>query len=195
VILTERDERVLVGISLAADRPRLERVARVVLDRDDAVTQLLRAAALAGDHHDEAWRQIRDVCQRRRGNPFNLLDLIVEISQQEMERRGQPRRASSHSSARGGEENTESGPSRVEPVSEEPGPMSKRTRSWGCAGGVDLRASGPLPGGVLADRPGGTLTANLDPRRLGAPKTKVAGATLATPPGPEHRSYTYAQLA
>jgi hypothetical protein len=86
--LSEHDERVLAVMSLAADRHRLERVAARVLDRDDAAMELLRAAA-AND--DGAWRQIRDVCERRRGNPFNALDLVVEIGQQERERRGESR--------------------------------------------------------------------------------------------------------
>jgi hypothetical protein len=91
IALSEYDERVLAGVSLAADRRRLERVARLVLDRDDAVTELLRAAALGGGQHDAAWRQICDVCERGRGNPLNALDLVVEVAQQERERRGESR--------------------------------------------------------------------------------------------------------
>jgi hypothetical protein len=66
-------------------------VARVVLERDDAVTELLRAAALGSDQSDVAWRLIRDVCDRRRGNGLNVLDLVVEVAQQERERRGESR--------------------------------------------------------------------------------------------------------
>jgi hypothetical protein len=87
--LSEHDEQVLAVLSLAADRRRLERVARRVLERDDAVTDLLRRAATSED--DEAWRQISDVCDRRRGNPFNALDLVVELHQQERVRAGEPR--------------------------------------------------------------------------------------------------------
>ena len=57
-------ERLLVGVSLAADRRPLERVAGMVLDRGDAVTELLQAA---GADDDEAWRRMRDVCARRGG--------------------------------------------------------------------------------------------------------------------------------
>jgi hypothetical protein len=89
VTLTTRDERVLVGVSLAATRDRLERVARVVLDRDDAVTELLRACAA---YEDGAWAQVRAVFERRgQGNGLMLLDLVVEIAQQERERRGEAR--------------------------------------------------------------------------------------------------------
>lgn len=90
-MLSERDERMLVGVSLAADRRRLERVARVVLNRDDAVTGLLRSAGDCAGDHATAWAEICDVLDRRKGNPFNALDLVVEISQQELERRGEPR--------------------------------------------------------------------------------------------------------
>ena len=86
--LTTHDEQVLVGLSLAAIRRRLERVAKMVLDRGDAVTDLLRAAA---SNDDAAWRQIREVCDRRCGNGLNLLDLVVEIGQQELVRRGEAR--------------------------------------------------------------------------------------------------------
>jgi hypothetical protein len=73
--LTDRDERVLAAVSRAADRRagRLERVAARVLDRDDAVTDLLRAA---GETY-EAWRRVHDACDRRGGDPFNALDLVV----------------------------------------------------------------------------------------------------------------------
>jgi hypothetical protein len=89
--LTTHDEQVLVGVSLAADRRRLERVARKVLDRDDAVTALLRAAGAGGDEADEAWREIKNVCESRRGNALNLLDLVVELGQQDLVRAGEPR--------------------------------------------------------------------------------------------------------
>lgn len=86
--LTDHDERVLAVVSLAAERGgRLERVAARVLDRDDAVTALLRAA---GDDR-EAWHQVADVCSRHGGNPFGALDLVVEVSQQDLERRGEAR--------------------------------------------------------------------------------------------------------
>jgi hypothetical protein len=91
VTLATHDEQVLMGISLAADRRRLERVARRVLDRDDGVTELLRAAGAGGDEADAARRQIREVCDRRSGNGLNLLDLVVEIRQQEWVRRGEAR--------------------------------------------------------------------------------------------------------
>jgi hypothetical protein len=91
VTLTTHDEQVLVGVSLAADRRRLAQVARRVLDRDDAVTELLRAAGAGGDEADVAWRQMPQVCDRHRGNGLNLLDLVVEIGQQERMRRGEPR--------------------------------------------------------------------------------------------------------
>jgi hypothetical protein len=87
--LTDRDERVLAAVSRAADRRagRLERVAARVLDRDDAVTDLLRAA---GETY-EAWRRVHDACDRRGGDPFNALDLVVEIGQLELVRRGESR--------------------------------------------------------------------------------------------------------
>jgi hypothetical protein len=78
---TDHDERVLVTLSLAADRRRLAGIAARVLDRGDAVTDLLRAAC-AND--DEACRKIRDVCDRRGGNGLNVLDLAVEIGQQDL---------------------------------------------------------------------------------------------------------------
>jgi hypothetical protein len=92
-MLTAIEERLLVGFGLAADRSRLERVARVVLDRNDAVTDLLRAAGRLGDDGRAAWQQIRDVLDSRNGARagLNLLDLVVEIGQQERESRGEPR--------------------------------------------------------------------------------------------------------
>jgi hypothetical protein len=90
VTLTVLDERVLVGVSLAATRPRLERVARVVLDRDDAVSRLVCAIA-ANDDDGASWRQAVEVLARRKGNALNLLDLAVEVSQQQRVRRGEPR--------------------------------------------------------------------------------------------------------
>jgi hypothetical protein len=79
---------VLVGVSIAASRG-LERVARAVLDRDDAVTVALRAA---GDDLD-TFKQLVAVLDRHgaRQWAFNLLDLIVEVSQQDSQRRGEPR--------------------------------------------------------------------------------------------------------
>ena len=87
-MLTFRDERVLVGMSVAASRG-LERAARAVLDRDDAVTAVLLAA---GDDTD-LFRQLVAVLARHNARQwgFNLLDLIVEVSQQDLERRGEPR--------------------------------------------------------------------------------------------------------
>jgi hypothetical protein len=92
-VLTDHDERVLAGVSLAADRRRLARVARVILERDDAVTDLLRVAGLVdrADKYEAAWHQLQDVAARRGGNRYNLLDLVVEIGQQERELRGEPR--------------------------------------------------------------------------------------------------------
>jgi hypothetical protein len=90
IALSDHDERVLAVVSLAADRRagRLERVARRVLDRDDAVTDQLRAA---GANDDAAWRQIRDVCDRRRGNALDALELVVELVQQQQLRAGESR--------------------------------------------------------------------------------------------------------
>jgi hypothetical protein len=88
--LTERDERVLAGLSLAASHRRLERVARLALDRDDAVTELLRAAGRTDDD-GASFRDAAAIVERRGGNAFHLLDLVTEISQQERERRGEPR--------------------------------------------------------------------------------------------------------
>jgi hypothetical protein len=87
-VLTSRDEWVLVGMSAAAGRD-LERVARAVLDRDDAVTAALRAAGGYGD----AFKQLVAVLDRHDARQwgFNLLDLIVEVGQQDLERRGEPR--------------------------------------------------------------------------------------------------------
>jgi hypothetical protein len=91
VALTTDDELVLVGVSLAADRRRLERVARSMLDRDDAVTDLLRAAAATEDG-GEAWGAMVAVLERcGAGDVLNLLDLVVEVGQQERERRGESR--------------------------------------------------------------------------------------------------------
>jgi hypothetical protein len=90
--MTESDERVLVAVSkLAGDRSRLARLAAHAIDRDDEVTALLRAAGRSGASHDAAWRQIREVLDRRGGYGLNLLDLVVEIGQQELERQGEPR--------------------------------------------------------------------------------------------------------
>jgi hypothetical protein len=86
--LTPVEERVLVGVSLAATRRRLERVAGMVLDRDDAVTELVRACAASDDG---AWEQAGEILERRKGDPFNFLDLVVEVSQQEQVCRGEPR--------------------------------------------------------------------------------------------------------
>jgi hypothetical protein len=88
-VLTSRDERVLVGVSIAAGRGRLERVARAVLDRDDAVTEALLAA---GDDLD-AFKALTAVLERHdaRRWVFNLLDLVTEVSQQDLERRGEQR--------------------------------------------------------------------------------------------------------
>ena len=89
-MLTPRDERVLVALSLASNRPRLERIARAVLDRDDAVTELLRSAATFADG-GASWREAVAVLDRHGGNPFNLLDLVVEVGQQVRVRRGERR--------------------------------------------------------------------------------------------------------
>jgi hypothetical protein len=90
VTLTTRDERVLVGVSLAATRDRVERVARGLLDGDDAACRLV--CAIAANKDDGAsWRQACEVLRRRKGNALNLLDLAVEIGQQQRVRRGEPR--------------------------------------------------------------------------------------------------------
>jgi hypothetical protein len=86
VALTALEERVLVGLSLAATRGRLEHVARALLDRDDAVTALVRRL---GANDKDAWREAEAVLVRRKGNRFNLLDLVVEVGQQERVRRGE----------------------------------------------------------------------------------------------------------
>jgi hypothetical protein len=91
IALSEQDDRMSAVVSLAADPRRLRRVARVVLYRDDAVTELLRAAAFGSDQSDAAWRQIRDVCDRRRGTGLDALDLVVEMAQQDRERAGEAR--------------------------------------------------------------------------------------------------------
>ena len=93
IALSEQDERLLVGVGFAADRRRLARVTRAVLDRDDSVTRLLRAAGEPGEEGRVAWEQIRAVLDRRDGTAggLNLLDVVVEIGQQERERRGEPR--------------------------------------------------------------------------------------------------------
>jgi hypothetical protein len=88
--LTVSDERMLVGLSLGADRERLARVAAAVLDRGDAVTGLLRAAA-ANEDGGAAWREAVAVLRRRGGNALNLLDLVVEVGQQELLRSGESR--------------------------------------------------------------------------------------------------------
>jgi hypothetical protein len=87
-VLSSRDERVLVGVSAAAGRG-LERVARVVLDRDDSVTEAIRAAAASTD----AFRELVAVLERHHAREwqFHLLDLIVEVEQQDLERRGERR--------------------------------------------------------------------------------------------------------
>ena len=84
-MLSSRDERVVVGVAMAASRG-LERVARVVLDRDDAVTEALLAA---GDDL-EVFKRLVAVLDRHdaRRWAFNLLDLVVEAGQQDLERRG-----------------------------------------------------------------------------------------------------------
>ena len=93
ILLTEQDERLLVGLGLAADRRHLERVTRAVLDRDDAVTELLRAAGESGEEGRAALDEIKRVLERHDATSggLNLLDVIVEIGQQEREGRGEPR--------------------------------------------------------------------------------------------------------
>jgi hypothetical protein len=89
--LTERDELALVRLSRAADGRvprRLERVAKMVLDRDDAAAMLVRSIAA---NNWEAWMQAREILLRRAGDPFALLDLAVELGQVERERRGEAR--------------------------------------------------------------------------------------------------------
>ena len=81
--LSEWDERVLVGLSLAADRRRLEGVARFALSRGGPVAELLRAVA-SGDW--PAWLAAREVVLRLGGDPFAVLDLAVEVGKQELER-------------------------------------------------------------------------------------------------------------
>jgi hypothetical protein len=75
--LTAKDERVLVGMCITASRG-LERVARAVLDRDDAVTAVLRAA---GDDVD-LFRELVVVLERHDAQrwAFYLLDLVTEVS-------------------------------------------------------------------------------------------------------------------
>jgi hypothetical protein len=67
----------------------LERVARAVLDRDDAVTAAIRAAADSTD----TFKSLVVVLERHGARQwgFHLLDLVVEVSQQDLERRGEPR--------------------------------------------------------------------------------------------------------
>jgi hypothetical protein len=88
-VLTSRDERVLVGVAMAASRLRLARVAGAVLDRDDAVT----AALLEAGEHPDRFKQLVEVLYRHDGHRWqlNLLDLVTELSQQAAERRGEPR--------------------------------------------------------------------------------------------------------
>jgi hypothetical protein len=90
-MLTDHEASVLAGLSLAADRQRLRRVARLVLSRDDAVGELVRACALNGEDGRSAWREACGVLERRGGNALNLLDLTVEVGQQDRERRGESR--------------------------------------------------------------------------------------------------------
>jgi hypothetical protein len=92
-VLTKSEERLLVSLSLKAeDRQNLARIAEAVLDRDDRVTALIVAA---GDTDRPEWRtaskQIDEVLHRDGGNPFGMLDLTVEVSQQLKVRRGEPR--------------------------------------------------------------------------------------------------------
>ena len=87
--LSARDERLLVGMSAASGGGRLQRVARVVIDRDDDVTEALLAA---GDDL-AAFKALVELLDRHDAQQwqFDLLDLIVEVSQQDLERRGEPR--------------------------------------------------------------------------------------------------------
>ena len=86
--LTAKGERTLVGACIAASRD-LARVARAVLDRDDAVTVALLEA---GDDTDR-FKDLVAVLDRHSARAYGLvmLDLVTEISQQELERRGEPR--------------------------------------------------------------------------------------------------------
>jgi hypothetical protein len=73
---------------MAASRG-LERAARAALDRDDSVT----AALIEADDDTPAFKRLVEVLDRHdaRRWQFNLLDLVVEVSQQDMERRGERR--------------------------------------------------------------------------------------------------------
>ena len=88
-MLTSHDERVLVGVAMAASRERLAWVARAVLDRNDNVT----AALLEAGEDLGAFKQLVAALYRHDGHRWqlNLLDLVTEVSQQVLERRGEPR--------------------------------------------------------------------------------------------------------
>jgi hypothetical protein len=86
-VLSSRDEQVLVGVSAAANRARLARVATAVIDRDDAVTAALRAAG----EDASLFRPLVDVLARHNARQWGvqMLDLVVEVGQQQLERRGE----------------------------------------------------------------------------------------------------------
>jgi hypothetical protein len=86
-VLTSRDERMLVAVAMAANRARLARVATAVIDRDDAVTAALRAAG----EDPSLFRPLVEVLARHDGRRWGvqLLDLVTEVGQQQLGRRGE----------------------------------------------------------------------------------------------------------